>query len=164
MKRAKEAADYELNKNRQEKLDELEIDLRTRRRAHEETISQEKQALQLKKEELEKQETELKQLRKQTQEFPDQLEKAVKQAVGTAQSEEQARAKVAKDLLEKQVEGEKAVSQLKVQNFEKLVKDQTEEIKALKSQLEQATRQVKEIAVSVIDSRRPVSPPSERTS
>ena len=93
-----------------------------------------------------------------------ELEKAVKQAVGTAQSEEQARAKVAKDLLEKQVEGEKAVSQLKVQNFEKLVKDQTEEIKALKSQLEQATRQVKEIAVSVIDSRRPVSPPSERTS
>ena len=108
MKRAKEAADYELKRNRQEKLDEVEIDLRARRRAHEETISQEKQALQLKKEELEEAGNRTETARKQTQEFPDQLEKAVKQAVGTAQSEEQARAKVAKDLLEKQVEGEKS--------------------------------------------------------
>lgn len=157
LKRAKEAADYELKRNRREKLDELEAELKASRRTHEETISQEKQALQLKKEELESWEKEFNRLKKQVEEFPAQLDKAVKQAVDAARNEEQTRAKVSKDLLEKQAEGEKAINQLKVQTLERMVKDQAEEVKALKSQLEQATRQVKDIAVSVIDSRRPVS-------
>jgi len=157
MKRAKQEFDYDLKRTKQQKIDELEIELKNKRRAHEEIVSQEKQALQLKKEELEKQETELKQLRKQVGEFPDQLEKAVKQVSEATKIEEQTRAKVARDLMEKQIEGDKAVAQLKIQNLEKMAKDQTDEIRSLKSQFEQATRQVKDIAVSVIDSRRPVA-------
>ena len=157
MKRAKQELDYDLKRTRQQKVDELEVELKTKRRAHEETISQEKQALQLKKEELSSWEKEFNRLKKLVEEFPTQLDKAVKQAAETAGSEEQQKAKVARDLTEKQAEGEKAVAVLKIQTLEKTVKDQAEEIKALKSQLEQATRQVKDIAVSVIDSRRPVS-------
>ena len=157
MKRAKQELDYDLKRTRQQKVDELEVELKTKRRAHEETISQEKQALQLKKEELSSWEKEFNRLKKLVEEFPAQLDKAVKQAAETAGSEEQQKAKVARDLTEKQAEGEKAVAVLKIQTLEKTVKDQAEEIKALKSQLEQATRQVKDIAVSVIDSRRPVS-------
>ena len=156
MKRAKQELDYELKRTRQEKLDELEVELKTKRRIHEEAVSQEKQALQLKKEELSSWEKEFNKLKKQAEDFPVQLEKAVKQAVEAARSEEQQQAKVARDLTEKQVEGEKAVAALKIQTLEKAAKDQTEEIKALKSQLEQATRQVKDIAVSVIDSKRPI--------
>ncbi|MBI5356824.1 hypothetical protein HZB78_04400 [Candidatus Collierbacteria bacterium] len=157
MKRAKQELDYELKRTRQEKLDELEIDLKTKRRAHEEAVSQEKQVLQLKKEELSGWEKEFNRLKKLVEEFPAQLDKAVKQAAEAAGSEEQQKAKTAKDLLEKQVDGEKALSSLRIQTLEKNVKDQAEEIRALKSQLEQATRQVKDIAVSVIDSRRPAA-------
>lgn len=164
MKRAKETADYELKRKRQEKIDELETELKSRRRTHEDTISQEKQQLQLKKEELEGQEKEFNKLKKQVEEFPGQLEKAVKQAVESARGEEQQKAKVAKDLLEKQIEGEKALASLRIQTLEKTVKDQTEEIRVLKTQLEQATRQVKDIAVSVIDSRRPLTNPQAEKS
>lgn len=106
--------------------------------------------------EIETQEQELKQLRKQVEEFPAQLEKTLKQAVDSARAEEQAKAKVAKDLMEKQVEGEKAVAKLKIETLEKTAKDQAEEIRMLKSQLERATAQIKDIAVSVIDSKRPI--------
>lgn len=163
MKRAKEMADYELKRNHREKLDELDIDLKANRRIHEETISQEKQSLQLKKDELENQEKELNKLKKQVEEFPVQLEKAVKQAVDFARVEEQARAKVAKDLMEKQVEGERTVAKLKIDTLEKTSKDQAEEIRSLKTQFDRATAQVKDIAVSVIDSRRQIIQSSEKT-
>lgn len=157
MKRAKQELDYELKRTRQEKLDQLDVELTLKRRSHDETLDQERRTLQEKREDLEKQETELKQLRKQVADFPTELEKQIKNAVDAARSEEQAKAKVARDLFEKQVDGERAIAKLKVETLEKIVKDQAEKIRTLESQLDQATRQVKDIAVSVIDSRRPVS-------
>ncbi|MEK7525287.1 MAG: hypothetical protein AAB548_02850, partial [Patescibacteria group bacterium] len=61
-------------------------------------------------------------------------------------------------LNEKQIEGERALAKLKIENLEKIAKEQADEVRQLKSQLEHATSQVKEIAVSVIDSNRPSSP------
>ena len=157
MKRAKEEFDYEIKRMRQQKVDSLEQELSAKHRSHDEAILQEKQVLQLKKEELEKQDDDLKQLRKQAEAFPAELERQLKKAADATRAEEQGKAKVARDLTEKQAEGEQAVMNLKIITLEKMVKDQAEEIRALKSQLEQATRQVKDIAVSVIESRRPVA-------
>lgn len=163
MKRAKQELDYELKRTRQEKLDQLEVDLTAQRRTHDETLDQERRTLQEKREELERQETELKQLRKQVAEFPAELDKQLKHAVDIARSEEQTRAKVARDLMEKQVDGERAIAKLKVETLERTVKDQTEKIRGLEAQLEQATRQVKDIAVSVIESKRPMMSTAQPT-
>ncbi len=159
LKRMRQELEYELKRTRQTKLDELEVELTTRRRQHTETITQEKQALEQQQHELSAQQTELKQLRHQVEQFPQELDKAVKQAVDAVRTEEQTTAKVTRDLLEKQVEGDTAIAQLKISNLEQTVKTQSQEIIQLKQQLNQSTQQVKDIAVSVIDSHRPFEEP-----
>lgn len=156
LKRAKDEQEYELKQSRRQKLDELNVELIAKKREHEDKIAQEKQALAGRQAEIEKQEQEFKQLRKQAEEFPAQLEKSLKQSVDSARAEEQTKAKVVRDLLEKQVEGEKAIAKLKIDTLEKTAKDQADEMRMLKSQLERATAQIKDIAVSVIDSKRPI--------
>lgn len=156
MRRAKEELDYDLKRWKQEKLDELETELSGKRKVHEDRIVIEQKSLEERQEALEKEEIDLRDLRKRVELFPKELEKSVQDAVDIARAEEQGKARVARDLLEKQVDGERAIAKLKIENLEKTVKEQADEVRALKSQLEQATRQVKDIAVSVIDSRRPV--------
>ena len=157
LKRAKQELDYELKRTQKEKLDELEAELRTKRREYDDMTEGEKRALEQRKDSLKQQEDEFASLRKQVDAFPKQLEQAVKAAVDDARVEEQANAKVARDLSEKQVEGERAISKLRIETLEKTVKEQAEEVRSLKSQLERATTQVKDIAVSVIESKRPLA-------
>lgn len=156
MKRAKEEFDYDLKRRRQEKLDNLEMELSGKRKEHDERVAAEQKSLKEREETLTKQEAELHELRKHVELFPKELEKSVEDSVSSVRAEEQARAKTARDLMDKQVEGERAIAKLEIDNLKKNVKEQSDEIRALKSQLEQATRQVKDIAVSVIDSRRSV--------
>ncbi|MEI7604035.1 MAG: hypothetical protein WCJ19_03380 [bacterium] len=54
-----------------------------------------------------------------------------------------------------EIAGEKKVSEITIQNLEKTIKAQESEIKQLKAQMEDSTRQIKEIAVSVIEKDRP---------
>ena len=157
-KRAREELDYELKRRRQEKTDELETELAARKRRHETELAESNETLKRREEALKEQETELLELRQKTALFPKELEKNVQDAAGAARIEEQNKAKVAHDLNEKQIEGERALAKLKIENLEKIAKEQADEVRQLKSQLEHATSQVKEIAVSVIDSNRPSSP------
>lgn len=156
LKRSKEELEYELKKVRREKADELEVDLRSRRREEEEKLFQGRRELQLEQEAMREQIEEVKHLRQQVSQFPAELERKIKDAVVEARSEEQAVAKAARELLEKQWEGERAVAQVKTDNLRELANKQREEISQLRSQLEQAVGQLKEVAISVIDSRRPV--------
>ncbi|KKS31276.1 MAG: hypothetical protein UU93_C0019G0011 [Candidatus Amesbacteria bacterium GW2011_GWA2_42_12] len=158
MKRTREELDYELKRLRQEKTDELETELATRQRQHETRLIEENETFRHRQEMLEVQEDELEQLRRKATLFPKELEKTVQDMTNTTRVEEQNKAKVVRDLMEKQVEGERALAKLKIENLEKTTKEQAEEIRQLRSQLERATSQVKDIAVSVIDSNRPVSP------
>ena len=162
MKRTREEFDYELKRRRQGKTDELETELTARQRLHETRLTEENETIRHRQETLEAQEDELEQLRKKTAIFPKELEKTVQDVINTTRVEEQNKAKVAHDLMEKQVEGERALAKLKIENLEKTAKDQAEEIRQLRTQLERATSQVKDIAVSVIDSNRPVSPAAAR--
>lgn len=162
MKRAKEELEYELKRNRKEQTDELNAQLAAKRREHDEELRQERLAIQVQKDELATQTQELKDLRQQVSQFPQKLEKDIASAVNAARQEEQTTAKIAHELLEKQLEGERAVKELKIATLEQTAKTQTQEITTFKSQLEQATRQVKDIAVSVIDSHRPL-PQAENT-
>lgn len=162
MKRTRAELDYELKRRRQEKTDELETELAAHQRQHETRLTEENEAIRRRQEMLKVQEDELEQLRKKTALFPKELEKTVQDAIDATRVEEQNKAKVARDLIEKQVEGERALAKLRIENLEKTAKEQAEEIRQLKTQLERATSQVKDIAVSVIDSNRPTSPVAAR--
>lgn len=118
---------------------------------------QEKEAR--KKEEAAKQE-ELERLEKQVAGFPLELEKGIKIAVVQAEA-----------VLKKESDTQAAFARQEAQNtinlknatiasLEEMVKTQTAEIKELKHQLEEATRHVKDIAVAVVEGKKPTPPQS----
>lgn len=63
------------------------------------------------------------------------------------------------NLERKEIDGERKVSKLTIENLQRTITAQDVEIKDLKEQLARATQQIKDIAVSVIDSKKPVYPP-----
>lgn len=99
--------------------------------------------------------TELNDLRKRVAAVPAETEKAVKDAVAKAVSETQSDAAVKAQFAKQQSDAERALDSAKIDALEATAKAQSQEIAALKKQLDEATRQVKDIAVSVIESKRP---------
>lgn len=104
--------------------------------------------------------SELNDLRKKMITVPTETEKAVKDAIAKAVSEVQADAVIKAQFAKQQADSMLALASATNDTLETMVKTQTQEIILLKKQLDEATRQVKDIAVSVIESKRvdPISP------
>lgn len=98
--------------------------------------------------------SELNELRKKAAAAPTETERSVKDAVVKAVAQAQADAAVKAQLIKQQADADLNLAQVKINTLESAVKAQTQEIILLKKQLEDATRQVKDIAVSVIESNR----------
>lgn len=94
---------------------------------------------------------ELEELRKRVALGPAELEKAVKDAVGTALAQSKHEADIAAKLVKQEYDGEIRVRQLTIDQSETTVKNQSMEIARLKQQLDEAMKQVKDIAVAVIE-------------
>ncbi len=107
----------------------------------------------------EKLHTELSDLRKKVAASPTDIEKAVKEAVSKALAEAKKDFDVVLSQVKQQAENDIRLAELKIESFEVMNKSQASEIIQLKKQLDEATRQVKDIAVSVIESKRQESPP-----
>ncbi len=105
-----------------------------------------------KKEELENQKRELEGLRKLSTGFDEQKEKAVKEALDTLEKTLTEKVDQEKKLREQEIKAEKDILNLKIGNLETDNTRLNREIEILKRSLEEATRQVKEIAVKVIES------------
>ncbi len=151
---SQQKAQEELERKREQETYDYSTSL-SRKRAEDEfqdkKLSWEKELIQ-KKEELQSQKQELESLRKLVDGFENQKDQAVKEAESSVEKRliEQFEAEIR--FKEQEFKSEKEVSGLKISNLEEENSRLTKEMEILKRSLDEATRQVKEIAVKVIES------------
>ena len=86
-------------------------------------------------------------LKKEAEEFPGRLEREVKRAADEAAKAAEARLRQEALLAQKEAEGEKRLSELRVKTLETALEHQTAQIASLEKQLAEAKQQVQDIAV-----------------
>lgn len=97
------------------------------------------------------QEEEFTQLRKEVTDYPNRLEKELNKAVTEAIQQTEQRIAQEKILLERDRELEKKMADLKIKSLEEIIAQQKNQMALLESRLEDATRQVQDIAVRAIE-------------
>lgn len=151
-KRELEAYEYEMTKSQRQEED-----------AFVEKKAKWEKELAERREQIESDRRELEAFRKQVAGFEDDVKKAVKGACDALENELQERFAIEKKLREQEVKGEKDMLSLRIGNLSQENERQAKEIGELKQALESATRQLKEVAVKVIESSAPqkISPPAD---
>ena len=105
--------------------------------------------------EIEQDKKQLSELQKLVESFTVEKDKAVKEAVTLAQKELSEKFETEKKLRDQETKSEKEILTLKISSMDQETSRQSKEIEILKKSLEEATRQLKDIAVQVIQSNRP---------
>lgn len=157
--RSEEELKYSLKKDRTEKYDALESELKAKRIEFETETSKKLAELMSRESKLKESEDELKELRDTVKMYPARLVAEVNKAVTQARTEEQQTAKHAADLLAKDHEGTLNLANQKIAMLEKIIADQAKEIISLKSAYDHAASEMKSMAVSLIESNRPLPTP-----
>ena len=96
-------------------------------------------------------EEELGELRKKVSAFPREMETAINKAVKETTERIRKEANNNEQLLDKEFEGNRQVLTTRIASFEKVVKDQSEQITKLSGQLENSYQKVQDIAVKAIE-------------
>lgn len=143
-KREKETYDYEITLTRKKAEDEFE----------ERKNKWEKELL-ARKEEIAKEKQELEILRKQVVGFEAEKEKAIKESCDLQQEEISKEYDQEKKLREQEIKAEKELQALKIINLTSENSRLANEVLAFKKSLEEATAQLKDVAVKVIESSNP---------
>ena len=108
---------------------------------------------------------ELEDLRKRVAQTPAELEKAVKDAVGMSLAQAKHEAEIATRLAKQEYDGEIRVREFTIDQLETTVKNQSVDIGRLRTQLDEAMKQVKDIAVAVIEGpKKEGAAPQEKSS
>ena len=97
------------------------------------------------------QENEFNELRKKVSAFPKETEAALSKAIKETTERLNLEAKNREELQKKEFWGEKNVLTTRIESFEKIAKEQSEQIAKFTQQLEKAYQQVQEIAVKTIE-------------
>lgn len=151
---SQQRAHAEVERKREEETYQYSTSL-TRKRAEDEfedkKLAWEKDLSQ-RKEELAKEKQELEHLRKMSADFEGQKESAIKETEVLLDKKLTEEFETEKKLREQEIKAEKEILGLKIANFEAENSRLNKEIEILKRSLDEATRQVKEIAVKVIES------------
>ena len=108
---------------------------------------------------LTKQEQEIVQLRAQTQNFPNQLERALAQREQEPAKRLRAEFDAQLAIAKKDWEAQENIHEMRVENFEERVKMQNTEINALKGELERANKHIQGLAIKIIESGARVAAP-----
>ena len=155
-----------LKKQRQRDIDEYEYKKNLERKRaqdkYEEELRQQEKKNQERQEALEKswnqreavlreKEEELQRLRAESSEFPARLQREVGQAAAQAAKEAKLQADQQALLLKKEAESDRRVAELRIKTFEDLIARQTAQIAEMQKQLDEAKRQVQEIALRAIE-------------
>lgn len=144
----------ELTRKREKEMYDYEISL-AQKKAEDEFLEGKnkwEKELQARKEEIAKERQELEVLRRQVAGFEEEKERAVKQACAVLQKELNETYATEQRLREQEIKAEKELLTLKITNLTQENARQANEISALKKSLENATAQLKDIAVKVIES------------
>jgi DNA repair exonuclease SbcCD ATPase subunit len=155
-----------LKKQRQREIDEYEYKKNLERKRsqdkYEEEIRQQEKKNRERQEALEKswaqreavlheQEEELQRLRKEGAEFPARLERELQQASAQASKEARQQADQKMQIAQKDAESDRRMAELQIKTLEDLLARQTVQISEMQKQLDEAKRQVQEIAVRAIE-------------
>lgn len=152
-KRLREEEEYEYSVKQEHKhRDEEDEDKRKQKeKVWLEKIAEREQVLSEREKQIKIVEDELTDLRKKAADYPQVLDQAEKKAYGDGEKSASAKAAIENNLLQEQISGERNVMKLKIELLEKTVKNQTDEITLLKKRFDEATAQLKEIAVSAVN-------------
>ncbi|HXW14200.1 MAG TPA: hypothetical protein VEN79_06800 [Terriglobia bacterium] len=151
--RQREMDEYEYRKalERKKAQDKYEEEMKLQERANKEKQETLEKSWREREATLKASEEELKSLRKEAAEFPARLqresEKAAAEAVRGAEQKSEQRFLI----LSKDSEGEKRLAELRIKTLEENLTRQSAQMAALEKQLEEAKRQVQEIAVKAIE-------------
>ncbi|OGK13519.1 hypothetical protein A3A93_00300 [Candidatus Roizmanbacteria bacterium RIFCSPLOWO2_01_FULL_38_12] len=155
-----EAEKIELQKQKKREEEEYTYDLKIKRQKEEDEYREKRKqietALQKREQDILEKEEEFKNLQTQVTTLEKQLEIKVVQAIKKTDESVRHELETEYNLERKGIEGEQKIRQLTISNLQKIITNQNEEIKDLKQQLQRATQQIKDIAVSVIETKKPI--------
>jgi hypothetical protein len=164
--RERKEQDEALRKQRQRENDEYEYKKNLERKRAQDKYDEEQRQTEKKnqerQEELEKswarregelaeREQELTRLRKEAAEFPVTLERELKNAAAQAGKEAKREADQQLVLLKQEMESDRRVAELRIKTLEEMTARQTAQLAEAQKQMEEAKRQVQEIAVRAIE-------------
>ena len=151
--RQRETDEYEYKKTleRKKAQDKYDEEQRVQEKANREKQEKLEKSWTEREAALKEQEVELARLKKESETFPARLAKEVEQAAAAAGKAAEARFEQQVVLIQKDAEAEKRIAELRVKTLEEAVAQQTGQMASLQKQLEEAKRQVQEIAVKAIE-------------
>ena len=151
--RQREIAEYEYNKalERKKAQDKYEEEIRLLEKKDKEKQEALEKSRQQREAALKEKEVEWSQLKKEVDEFPARLKKEVDSAVASAVKAAEQRFEQQMILLRKDGEAEKRVAELQIKSLKDAVDRQAADIGKLQGQLEEAKKQVQDIAVKAIE-------------
>jgi colicin import membrane protein len=151
--RQREIDDYEYKKSQERKRAQDKYDEESRQREKENREHQEalEKAWTQREAALGEREEELSRLRKEAADFPARLQREVQQATTLAAKEAKQQADQQALLLKKEAESDRRVAELQIKTLEDMVSRQNAQIADLQKQMDDAKKQVQEIAVRAIE-------------
>lgn len=161
--RMREAEEYEYatRKERREQKDAFERELSAKKIAFEENALKRAVELDSREKVLREAEQECAQMRKQIENYPKEMEKAIAAAEERSAQRAREEAKIHAEMSRKDHEREREVSALRISNLESQLKRSDAAILALEKQLAAASQKAQELATTVIEStKQPAHSPS----
>ena len=151
--RQRDIDEYEYKKNLERKRaqDKYDEDLRLQEKKNKEKQEALDKSWSEREGVLREQEEELKRLRKEALDFPARLQREMEQAAAQAAKAATQQAEQQALLLKKESEGDKRIAELQIKGLEDMVARQNTQIAELHKQVDEAKRQVQEIAVRAIE-------------
>jgi PAS domain S-box-containing protein len=149
--REEEEYAYDLQLTRKKDSDEyeakkagLEKELTDRKASYERELAEREQAVALSEKELE-------QMRAKVESFPKELERALMETEKTITERFEFKSRHEKELMAKEIEGERKLSQQTIEALEKKIEEQGEQVRQLTQRANEATLQVQNIAIKAIE-------------
>ena len=151
--RQREIDDYEYKKNLERKRaqDKYDEEIRLQEKKNQERQEALTKDWAQREAALRAQEEELQQLRKDAAGFPARLEQEVQRAAAQAAKEARQQAEHQTQMAQKEAEAERRMAELRIKTLEDLLARQTAQMGELQKQVDEAKRQVQEIAVRAIE-------------
>lgn len=151
--RQRDIDEYEYKKNLERKRAQDKYDEETRQQEKKDKDRQEilDKSWAQREAALSEQEAELARLRKEAAEFPARLQRETEQAAARAATEWQQQSGHQALLVKKEAESDRRIAEMQIKSLEDLVARQNTQIADLQKQMDEAKRQVQEIAVRAIE-------------
>lgn len=151
--RQREIDEYEYKKNLERKRaqDKYDEEVRQQEKKNKERQEALEKSWAQREAALKEQEEELQRLRKEATEFPARLEREVQRAAAQAAKDAKQQSDQQALLVQKEAEADRRVAELRIKTLEDLVARQNAQIADVQKQLDEAKRQVQEIALRAIE-------------